>query len=285
MRCAHCQYLVQDKSHFKRKQFDDLSLVETIIKKTGIRSCTISAEGEPLLHPRFADIVAILRKHDVDIMGVTNGVLLDQHINLIHKDFKKITISLDAHNADLFKQVRNADEHTFTKIINNITAYQELRRKKGTGARVCIKFDLHKNIIGYMEAMIEKATALGADEIAFGTINDEMTGAFTPLYRHDRHVVEHINSMRAKYPQKNIAWPRLIDCKRIGFCSMLFNGIVINSDYALSPCCHIPGDIDRYGTFDSPKEALEQFRDRFMKARRVDELDHHCQHCHRRIVM
>ncbi len=283
LRCTYCLYLLQENKHFVRKEMDNLDFLEELLEKTGIRKCTISAEGEPLLHSGYPEIVKILRKKGIKATGITNGILLDKYCDLMLKNLERINVSLSGYDAESFRRTRNGDAQVFEKILSNIQLAVQRKRELGSNAVIAVKFDLDKGLLPNMEAMIQKARGLNVDEIIFGNINDEGTGNFSTLFVNDTDVVTYIEEMRKKYRELKIKWPSLVDIDNKGYCRMLFKGLVVNSDYALSPCCYIPGNRDIFGTVFEPKTGLREFQENFLKAKTVDQLDVHCRHCQRRM--
>jgi len=286
MRCVHCQYLVQNERHFKDVEMTDLGAIRQRIKNSKIRYCTVSAEGEPLLNSHLKEILRVLHDEHVETIFVTNGLLLDSFLDVLHQMVAKVVVSLDAPNAAVYQGIRNAPPEIFEKVCENIRLFAEKRRTigMGKGTRLGIKFDLHKGLLSSVDAMIARARDLSADEILFGTINDEKKGGFDLLMKGDQEVESQLSFLRQKYSDQNIVWPKLIDMEIKGFCSMLFSGKVVNSDFALSPCCHIAGNSDVYGVGDKPTVAMRAFKKRFLSSKDVSEMDYHCQHCQRRIV-
>ncbi len=55
--------------------------------------------GEPLLHPKFNEIMDLLDKYDFNLQLVTNGTLLSKYPNILsHKSLRKLSISLHSLN-------------------------------------------------------------------------------------------------------------------------------------------------------------------------------------------
>lgn len=282
LRCSHCQYLLQDKDHFQPRHLEEWERVLDHLTELKVAWCTVSAEGEPLLHPKYDNIIAGLKTRRIPCSGVTNGTVLHKHLGPVVENMEGMTISLDAHNEDMYGLIRGK-KNLYGTVVENIRKLVEYKTEHRPKFRVSAKFDLHADILDHMEDMIHSGLELGVDAIHFGTINDEGTGKLKPLFKGDLQAEEHVARLREKFAEAPVVWPSFIDMKTTGVCDMLFQGIVINSDHALSPCCHIPGNEKAYGTWDAPAKGLEDFRAHFKKAKTVDELALQCRHCHRRM--
>ncbi len=284
LRCRHCQYILLDKKHFDKNKEISISDIENILNKYDIDNCTVSAEGEPLMHSRFSEVIELLADRNISLNCVTNGILLDKYFDVVAKHIDMLIVSLGAYDAKGYEEIRNAGENVFGKVQDNIKKMIAFRDTKKENIVVAVKFDLHKNNLDHVEKMILKGNALKADLIMFGNINDEGTGDFIPLFREDAEVVKKIEFLKEKYSHLKIQWPVLIDMHNKGYCRMLFEGMVVNSDCSLSPCCHFLGNSDIYGNvFSMGKNGIKEFKENFLFAKNVEELDIHCQHCQRRM--
>ncbi len=282
LRCAHCQYLLQDRDHFRPRNMEDWQSVLKHFASVGMSWCTVSAEGEPLLHPEYDAILAGLTEHGIKASGVTNGLLLHKHLDAVVKHLEGLTVSLDAPDAETYGAIRGKAE-AYPTVLENIRLLVEHKRVRRPGFRVSVKFDMHAGNLHLMERMIRKGLELEADAVHFGTINDEGTGSLRPLFDHDKDIVAFLDGLRRQFPDAPVVWPSLVDMEHVGRCAMLFEGLVVNSDHALSPCCHLPGNADEYGLWHTPAQGLERFRRAFSTARSVEELPEQCRHCHRRM--
>lgn len=86
--------------------------------------------GESLLHPRLADILAVLRERGVLTMLSTNASRLDRRKGrmLLDSGLSLIVFSLDAARADTFQRIRVGGD--FEVVERNVRAFLRLR---GTG--------------------------------------------------------------------------------------------------------------------------------------------------------
>lgn len=80
--------------------------------------------GEPLLHPRFDEVVALLRRLGFEIYLSTNGYLLKRHVEAIAESVQVVGLPLDSVHPDINKQMgRRADMRQLTH--RNISMLRE----------------------------------------------------------------------------------------------------------------------------------------------------------------
>ncbi len=72
-----CEYCPQDKSKCKHKSLREVSFEIDELMKMRKCSTMIIAGGEPLVHPELLEIVALIKKKNVQAFIITNGVTLD----------------------------------------------------------------------------------------------------------------------------------------------------------------------------------------------------------------
>lgn len=92
--CPYCSCAARERSQVQ----NTVKLARDIasLKARGLRSVTITGGGEPLLHPQFAEIIALLRGHGLKIGLVTNGIAITQWHPNVFRSLEWIRISYDA---------------------------------------------------------------------------------------------------------------------------------------------------------------------------------------------
>jgi len=102
----------------------DFELFKKIIdegKKYGLSSANLSWRGEPLLHPKFFDMVKYAKEQGViDVRINTNGTLLknDKIEKLIQSRIDKVIFSVDGATKDTYENIRIGAD--FYKVTTNI---------------------------------------------------------------------------------------------------------------------------------------------------------------------
>ena len=110
--------------------FMELSLFTKVLREIENRDVTAIVpffRGEPLLHPNFLEIMALLKeKTSAEIQIATNALLLDEGSSkkLIEMGLDFISFSLDAVNKETYEKIRTGGD--FDLAINNICTFRNL---------------------------------------------------------------------------------------------------------------------------------------------------------------
>ena len=155
--CKFCMYADYLKESRQNLDFDlYLDLVDEL-DQLGVKSITFTGGGEPLMNPKFNDMVAAAQLHNIEVGLITNGVLLDKVKN--YDSFAFIRVSLDASTENMYVEVKG--KNLFDKVIKNIKWALEQKATVGVSYVVC---EENKNGIEDMIALGEK---LGVSYVQF----------------------------------------------------------------------------------------------------------------------
>jgi MoaA/NifB/PqqE/SkfB family radical SAM enzyme len=156
-RCVSCDW-------WRSTGVDDLSLEEIsvfarLLPDLGTRVVAFSG-GEPLSR---ADLFAVADLFDrsIRLELLTSGVLLARHAREVASRFGRVTVSLDATGAELYRKVRGID--ALSAVESGIAKLKEAKPSIPISARAT----LHKANFRELPALAGKARALGLDGISF----------------------------------------------------------------------------------------------------------------------
>lgn len=68
----------------------------------------LQGEGEPLMHPRFFDMLALARRRGIAVSFITNGSLLSGEAvaQILDAGVEKISVSMESADSDSFREIR-----------------------------------------------------------------------------------------------------------------------------------------------------------------------------------
>lgn len=132
-------------------------------------SVVLSGIGEPLVNPRFFEMVDILAERRIGCQFYTNGTLLTtQRCEEIiaRPNIFKVEISCDGVCKETFEQLRpGANFDRWTRAVREFTARAREARKHRRRLRVGALTVLNRDTLGEMEGIFRLAADLGFDHI------------------------------------------------------------------------------------------------------------------------
>jgi radical SAM protein with 4Fe4S-binding SPASM domain len=118
LRCKMCH--VNFIKHKTPPTFIDISLIREKLTEAKSRWIVIGSNYEPVLHPKFVDIVKILSDMDCKIDLTTNGTLLKKKVTdqLNNCNIQNVTFSFDSVKKETYERIRGRGfEYTIEKIL------------------------------------------------------------------------------------------------------------------------------------------------------------------------
>lgn len=133
-RCNHrCIFCALDWLEKKPVFIDADILKERLseMREYGVKSVMFAGEGEPLLHPRAAEIIEHAYHAGLDVSVSTNGVLFSPEMaRRILPCLKWIRISVDAASPDVHHLIHQGKESDFDVIYSNIRNASLIKKEK-----------------------------------------------------------------------------------------------------------------------------------------------------------
>jgi MoaA/NifB/PqqE/SkfB family radical SAM enzyme len=116
------------------------------MRKVGVKSIMFGGEGEPLLHPKFTEIVKYAKSIGFDISLTTNGVLLNRKkIEEILPNLTWIKFSVDAGDEDTYKYLHGSKDGDLKRILDNISISSFIKKLKKYNLNIGVQAILFKN--------------------------------------------------------------------------------------------------------------------------------------------
>jgi SynChlorMet cassette radical SAM/SPASM protein ScmF len=141
-------------------------------KPMGLSAAKLTG-GEPVLHPRFLEIVDFLTAEGLDLSMETNGTLIDRDmaVHLYEKtNLKRVSVSLDSPDPaehDRFRGLKGAFDG----------AVRGIRHLAAAGIPPQIIMSVYRGNTGRVEGLIELAMQLGAGSVKFNPVTQSGRGA------------------------------------------------------------------------------------------------------------
>jgi MoaA/NifB/PqqE/SkfB family radical SAM enzyme len=157
-RCVSCDYWRTDGA-------TDLTREEVAVLCSdlpGLRTkLVIFTGGEPLVREDVFELADMFRARGVVLHLLTSGLALERHAQAVAERFAAVTISLDGHTPELYRNVRGVDG--LTAVERGIRRLKALRPTLPVRARST----LQQRNFRALPDLIDKAAAMGLDQISF----------------------------------------------------------------------------------------------------------------------
>lgn len=158
--CRHCYYLKTP-----RRPSEDLSLsaIEDLIdtlRNHGLRKVTLSG-GEPLLHPRFRQVLQLIHQAGLAIMVLTNGTQVDEDFAKLLAPEDWVLVSL--HGSDASSHERQMGAGAFERVVASLKLLRDAR----PADRLVVNCTMTDWNVDRLEEMADLVASLGLAQIRF----------------------------------------------------------------------------------------------------------------------
>jgi radical SAM protein with 4Fe4S-binding SPASM domain len=219
LKCTMCaRTLMIEKGSMAGVGFMDFDFYKSLIdqgKTSGLASVKLNFQGEPLLHPKIADMVSYAKQSGiVDIMINTNGTLMTAFMaeSLLDAGIDNVFFSFDSADKEKYERIRVGAD--YDRVVNNIATFVDMKnRKEKRNVQVGVNAVLLERDDNEIDALISQWSQI-ADTITWGW---------------DHHSALKKNYDKSKDLDQN---PNSCFC-----CSQLWQRLIVNWDGQCVPCC------------------------------------------------
>jgi SynChlorMet cassette radical SAM/SPASM protein ScmF len=166
--CHHCWIDPEYQNNADEGQNVKLSFVKKAVRESkplGLQTVKLTG-GEPMVHPRFQEILKLLAREGMNIVIETNGTLIDKSLASFIKNTGKISfisISLDGAEAAIHDSLRGV-EGSHQKALTGIKNLVDV------GFHPQIICTLHKENVTQINPLLELAKKLGCGSVKFNHV-------------------------------------------------------------------------------------------------------------------
>lgn len=127
--------------------------------------------GEPLLHPRFLDMVRLAKRHGLRVEVTTNALLLERGLaeDLVTAGLDQLVVSIDGASAEAFGRVRSGA--SLEKVVENVRHLHDFRGPYyGPRVRVGIEFVAMRSNVRELPGLNRLAARIGASFVIVSNV-------------------------------------------------------------------------------------------------------------------
>jgi SynChlorMet cassette radical SAM/SPASM protein ScmF len=170
--CRHCWIAPKfdAKAQLPALPIDLFEKAITEAKPLGLDGVKLTG-GEPLMHPRFTELLEIVNRSGLSLGLETNGVLCTQQMaSEIAKNPKRhVSVSLDGADAATHEWIRGV-EGCFEASVNGV------KNLVASGTHPQIIFTVMRKNVSQIERIVEIAKGLGANSVKFNIVQPTARG-------------------------------------------------------------------------------------------------------------
>jgi MoaA/NifB/PqqE/SkfB family radical SAM enzyme len=241
----------------------------------GLKHVELQGEGEPLLHPRFFDMVEACRARGAEVSLITNGSMLSINADrLVASGVASVHVSLESAEPDEFAKIRGG---RLAKVIEGLQCLMQRRRdghRKQPTVGFCVTIlrstlgAIHEIVALYERLDLDGGISvqLLQDMDAYADhYDDAMRGELVPreVWRDYRWVVEAARGKAFVRPYATSYYGALFEGfdPATGTCPWLERGTYMTIDGTVAGCCYMKNPEHAFGNLrhgDAP--AIEEKR-------------------------
>ena len=151
--------------------FDMLKDLCDEIRKMNSRTLFLMGEGEPFLHDRIFEIIAMAKRAGFHVMIITNGTLLNQEKikSLLNSRLDVLQVSLWGSSPQEYEQqYAGSDPNNFEKVVDGLKLLKFLKaERKSKHPIVTLHNPINRHNVKKIDAMVDLALVTGCDAISF----------------------------------------------------------------------------------------------------------------------
>jgi len=268
--CAGCPG--RELVKVRKPSYLDMDAFGSVALSKYIDRVALYNRGEAFLHPRFTDMVRILKERGVYVSNSTNGLLLEKKgEDIVRYGLDELIIAVDGLTPETYLAYRTGSD--FERVMAGIRYMVEARERLGSPyPRLVMQFIIFESNVHELDAVEDFAREHGFDELQFKTT----LGKLAPKGL-DREKLKSVVARKVSFRKTPRRPPRRaadilkyhgihkrfgVDIRKSPFC---FSPVLLSDSSVVACCWDIEGNnvIGRVGdgvTFDDVLEG-DVYRD------------------------
>jgi MoaA/NifB/PqqE/SkfB family radical SAM enzyme len=276
LRCRMCAVQFRQDGAPGRPAFIDFALFRTLLDGfDGVEELHLQGLGEPLLHPRFFDMVELAAGRGIRVSTNSNLTVMSTALaaRCVNSGLHTLHVSIDAADSAIYEAIRV--DARFDTLLRNLRRVNDAKREAGANAlpHTAIVMVLMRRNLLELPALVELASREGAGSLSVQQLcHDFSEAALPPQYRPMRDFVDAEALSDADLPRAQqvfdearqrartlglaLRLPRLAPVREVrGRCDWPWRGAYLSYDGRAMPCCMV-GTPDRIHFGNAGREGV-----------------------------
>jgi len=169
--CNHqCIFCGLDFAHNERLALDADTLMARIeeMGQLGVKSIMFAGEGEPLLHPRIAEIIAHTKNCGIDVAITTNGMIGNVGVwEKLLPALSWIRFSIDAATPERYAAIHGVATSCFERTLSSLRDAVTVKRDHGLSVTIGVQFLMIQQNLMDIETALNLYSGIGVDYLSF----------------------------------------------------------------------------------------------------------------------
>lgn len=226
--------------------------------------------GEPLLHPRLFDMIALAKGAGCQVGFTTNGTRLTLAAGerLLDPDLDLLSVSIAGATAATHEAIRGGSD--FQRLVDNVRRFLALRtERKRTAPRVELAFLMTRTNLAELPGAVGLAAGLGVDELYATDLDYVVTPELAPLAAFAwspppaafRRAVDEAEALARRAGLR--FRPSLLEPREMAVCELNpLRMLFVSSDGWVSPCVYtgVTGQHEIPRVFDGAPLRIQPLR-------------------------
>lgn len=240
----NCSYCLYTESHNVYKDLVDTDKFMRFIdeiSELGVEGLEFGGGGEPTIHKDCFKIANYAKNKGMQVGMLTNAARFD--IPLALESFRYIRLGIDAHNSELYQQVKGTGAETFAKTEANCRKLINVRNNLNLNTpRIGVKHLIGKKNVVFLAELVKWAKSIGADYVHFKAEHNSQDALDNMEREHYGQILE---SIKFSYPDFVKGDLNFLIGKH--HCFMADIHAVLDANGNLNQCCYFTEKKDQIG--------------------------------------
>lgn len=212
--CNHqCIFCGLDFAHNEQVMMDAEILMIRIeeMAKLGVKSIMFAGEGEPLLHPRLADITAHAKNCGIDVSITTNGMAGNRDLwEKLLPSLTWIRFSIDAATPETYAVVHGIFPTSFGRTVASLKEAVTVKQEQDIPVTIGVQFLMIQQNLTDIKTALQLYSDIGLDYLSFKPYSEHPQMLNKSGFTYSSAMIDAIEKIVQNFVRSNISKTAII---------------------------------------------------------------------------